>query len=107
MGLMYRVRNRISLLGPDTEIMAGDARGVDEWALMSARLYGLTAHPPYRADWEKHGKKAGILRNLEMLNAQPDLVLAFWDGKSKGTKHTVDEAGRRGIPVEVVRLSVA
>jgi hypothetical protein len=32
----------------------------------------------------------------------PDLVIAFWDGKSRGTKHAIDGAGLRGIPVEVI-----
>jgi hypothetical protein len=37
-----------------------------------------------------------------MLNGSPDLVIAFWDGESRGTRHTIDEAKRRGIPVEIV-----
>ncbi len=56
---------------------------------------------PYPADWERHGRRAGHLRNLAMLDYPPDLVLAFWDGQSPGTRHTITEARRRGIPVEV------
>jgi hypothetical protein len=37
-----------------------------------------------------------------MLDQNPGLVIAFWDGKSRGTAHTIGEARRRGIPVEVV-----
>lgn len=45
-----------------------------------------------------------MIRNIEMLDQKPDLVLAFWDGASTGTGHTVAEAGKRGIPVEIVRV---
>jgi hypothetical protein len=84
------------------EIIHGDAPlGADHWAADWAKENGVpcTAFP---ADWEMYGRKAGVLRNLRMLNERPDKVIAFWDGTSKGTKHTIDEARRRGIPVEVV-----
>jgi hypothetical protein len=55
------------------------------------------------ADWAAHGMRAGYLRNVEMLEAyDPDLVIAMWNGQSRGTKHTMDEAEQRGIPVEVI-----
>jgi hypothetical protein len=34
---------------------------------------------------------------------KPDLVVAFWDGESRGTKHTIDSAERRELPVDVIR----
>lgn len=49
----------------------------------------------FPADWKTHGKRAGILRNLEMLDERPDHVFIFWDGKSRGTKHVIDEVQRR------------
>lgn len=55
----------------------------------------------FPADWHKHGKRAGILRNNVMLDQHPDLVLAFQRAGSRGTQYTVDEARRRGIPVEL------
>jgi hypothetical protein len=87
---------------PQTEIITGDARGADDAAYWAARCCN---HPVRRfsADWKAHGKRAGIIRNLEMLDEQPDLVVAFWDGESRGTRHTIAEAERRGIPVEVIR----
>jgi SLOG family YspA-like protein len=79
-------------------------RGIESSADMLAdhfaRYYGFVVQP-FPADWEKHGKRAGILRNLQMLDEQPDLVLAFQRDGSRGTQHTIDEARRRGIPVEV------
>jgi len=54
----------------------------------------------FPADWSV-GKKAGPLRNRQMLDEEPDLVIAFHDdlASSKGTKDCVGEARRRGIPV--------
>ncbi|TAL45507.1 MAG: hypothetical protein EPN91_02025 [Salinibacterium sp.] len=56
----------------------------------------------FKADWETYGRRAGIVRNLAMLDTRPDLVIACWDGESKGTAHTMTEARKRGIPVEVI-----
>ena len=96
------LKRRLAALPRGSEIIHGGARGADQSAAVAARALGIpdTAYP---ADWRGKGKAAGIIRNLEMLDTGPDLVLAFWDGKSTGTKHTIDEAVRRGIPVEIVR----
>ncbi len=48
------------------------------------------------------GRRAGPERNIRMLDSTPDLVLAFWDGQSRGTRHTISEARRRNITVRVV-----
>ena len=86
---------------PGSIVLHGNARGADQIAAESAERHGSET-VPYDADWKRHGNRAGILRNIEMLDAKPDSVLAFWNSKSKGTKHTIDEARARGIPVEVV-----
>lgn len=80
--------------------MHGGAPGADQLAARAARKLGLEVEE-YRADWGKYGRRAGMLRNLEMLNRNPDFVLAFWDGQSKGTAHTIREARRRGMHVAV------
>lgn len=83
----------------DLVLIVGDARGADACAHMwgAGRVPTLVGIPA----WNRRGKRAGIERNLVMLDLKPDLVLAFWDGESSGTKHVIDEARRRGIPVEV------
>ena len=95
---------RLGSLPKDVTILHGGANGVDMWADAIAWAMGLPA-TVMPADWETHGRSAGILRNNDMLDLEPDLVLAFWDGSSRGTKHTIDEARRRGIPVEVELLA--
>lgn len=54
---------------------------------------------PFPANWTKHGKAAGPIRNREMLDENPDLVLAFHTDieNSKGTADTLCEAEDRGI----------
>lgn len=97
------VYDRLAQLPTGAHVIHGGASGTDEFAHRAASLLGLKV-TRYKADWETHGKRAGILRNLEMLDQQPDYVIAFWDGASRGTQHTIDEARRRGIHVEVHRL---
>ena len=70
-----------------------------------ARNNGVKLHE-YPADWARHGKRAGPLRNLRMLHeGRPDLVLAFHDDieNSKGTAHMVTIAQRAGVDVRLIR----
>lgn len=54
----------------------------------------------FPADWERNGRAAGPIRNRQMLDGKPDLVIAFPGGK--GTADMVAEAKRRGIAVREV-----
>lgn len=83
-----------------TTIVHGGARGADSLAGEVAKELGMTVEV-YPADWDGLGKRAGYVRNKQMVDSKPDLVIAFWNGVSKGTKHTIDLATAAGIPVEV------
>jgi len=83
------------------EIISGGANGADKLAEKFVDNMGCIGHM-VPADWEKHGKSAGIIRNNEMLDMGPDIVVAFWDGKSRGTQHTLTEAMKRKIPTLTV-----
>lgn len=83
------------------EIVSGTARGADTLAIYWASLYGITVKC-FRADWETHGKRAGYLRNTEMAEYATHCI-AFWDGQSRGTKHMIDLARKKGLTVEVIR----
>lgn len=79
----------------DIEIVSGGASGVDGLA----KQYATENHLKYKefpADWEKYGNAAGYRRNLRMheyISQFPDRIcVAFWDGKSRGTKHSFDIA---------------
>ena len=85
----------------DIEIISGGARGADKIGEKFANRYGvkLTVFP---AQWDKYGKSAGYRRNKEMVDIA-SAAICFWNGKSKGTKHTIDLCKEKGIPVKVVR----
>jgi hypothetical protein len=91
---------RLALLPNGTSVIHGGARGVDTLADKYAKVLGHDVQV-FKADWKTHGKAAGPIRNNEMLDTCPDVVIAFWDGVSKGTKHAIGEASRRGLAVEV------
>lgn len=96
------IDKRVQELPDECIVIVGGAKGVDQIAEKAALRHGHSVSR-HEADWETYGKRAGIIRNLQMLDAKPSLVIAFWDGASRGTKHTITEARRRGIPVEVVQ----
>ena len=73
-------------------------RGADEIADHHARRedYRVERHP---ADWDAHGKRAGLIRNSEMAKAGADVCLAFCKDNSRGTEHMIAAARRAGIRV--------
>lgn len=82
-----------------TEIVSGGAKGVDAIGEEIARAT-CTPLTIYFANWKKHKKAAGILRNVEMAkNAQA--LVAVWDGVSPGTKHMIEVATKHGLRVYV------
>ena len=91
---------RLDELQP-SEIIQGGAAGADlmafTWACDNA--VPVTTYEP---NYQEHGRSAPLKRNIAMLDTNPDLVLAFWNGQSRGTKHTIDQARKRGIKVEVI-----
>ena len=86
-----------------TEIVSGGARGVDTCARNYALSHGLTL-TEFLPEYNRFGKGAPLLRNIAIIE-NADLILAFWDGRSKGTKFVVDNCKKRNIPVVVHRLT--
>ena len=84
----------------DITFVSGMARGADMTAhtLVTESGYKCREFP---ADWDKYGKSAGYKRNTQMAENADGLV-AFWDGKSRGTKHMIDIANRMGLQVWVI-----
>jgi O-acetyl-ADP-ribose deacetylase (regulator of RNase III) len=75
----------------------GDAPGVDR--ILADRLAAAGWRvEALRADWQRHGRAAGPLRNRELV-AHADALLAVWDGASAGTRDTIRAARARGLPV--------
>lgn len=85
----------------------GGARGVDTWAKEEAMKVDLQLMQ-YIPNWDR-GKSAGPRRNVEMFNAwrlnhEPKHALILWDGRSRGTKHTLDLVSASGIPYTLIQL---
>lgn len=85
-------------------IIHGNAKGADTFAALWGYRMGWKVKA-FPADWEEYGKAAGPIRNKQMLDeGKPDLVIAFWDGKSTGTKNMIEQAQKTGIPVKIVEI---
>jgi hypothetical protein len=85
----------VMLKGEDVTIIEGGAKGVDTLA----RLYAIEHKIPYEehpADWDKNGRAAGYVRNVEMVK-EADVALIIWDGKSKGTAHAMKICEKKGV----------
>ena len=85
-----------------TEIVSGGAKGVDICAREYALRHGLKL-AEYLPEYSRYGRGAPLKRNITIIE-NADLVLAFWDGKSRGTKYVIDNCKKRNIPVEVTIL---
>lgn len=86
-----------------TTVLSGMARGVDRLAIRWAREHNIPVER-FHADWPRHGRVAGMLRNALMVDSA-DALLAIWDGVSPGTRHAINFAKRFGKPVEVFTLA--
>lgn len=85
---------------PIDEVVCGEARGADRLGKLWAQMSGVPV-ASFKPDWDTLGKRAGFVRNAEMADYATDLI-AFWDGKSRGTGHMIDLARKRNLQVEVV-----
>lgn len=89
-------------------VIAGEAPGADtiakEWAKDVGRYDNLVQYEGHHAQWKKYGKGAGPVRNAEMLDRNPDIVLLFHDNikNSKGTKNMRDQAVAAGVPAYLI-----
>ena len=85
-----------------TEIVSGGAKGIDNCARGFALAKGITLKE-FLPDYKKYGRAAPIVRNKEIVNCS-DTVLAFWDGKSHGTKNVIDYCKKSNKPIRIVIL---
>jgi len=79
-----------------TEIISGGAKGVD----MSARQFAMERgikFTEFLPEYDKYGRSAPLKRNIQIIE-YADIVLAFWDGVSRGTWHVIDQCKKRGVP---------
>lgn len=93
------VENILSTYSDITTVVSGGARGIDTWAENWAVANGLDV-VVFEPDWKKHGKAAGFIRNSEIIEAA-DVVVAIWDGESRGTLDSITKAIKTNKPCDV------
>lgn len=98
----YLVDRLVYLLPKEWTIVTGGARGVDTWAEETAKHH-LRHVRIHKADWKKFGRAAGFVRNNQIVR-DCDIVIAYWDGVSKGTRHTIQLTKSLKKPCIIVRL---
>lgn len=97
----YAVEDTTIMHGACSRKVKGVEVSADMLADRVARIYGYKVRQ-YPADWKSEPRRAGFIRNLQMLDLKPDLVIAFQRNNSHGTQHTIDNAKKRNIPVRVI-----
>ncbi len=83
-----------------TELVSGGAKGVDTCAREYAQSKGLPIKE-FLPDYRRYSRGAPIKRNQEIIQ-YADLVLAFWDGTSRGTKNVIDSCHKQNIPINII-----
>lgn len=84
-------------------IISGTARGADRLGEQYARERGYKIER-YPADWDNDGHAAGPIRNARMAD-NADALIAFWDGRSRGTKNMIETAKVKGLAVRVIKYN--
>lgn len=83
-------------------IISGGAQGIDFLACQYAKKLGVE-FIELRPDYASYGRSATFIRNRSIVD-NSDMVIAFWDGVSKGTKYTIDYANKRNISTIVITI---
>lgn len=98
--LVKEVRS-LALSSQITEIVSGGARGADHLAKLYAidNRLRLTEHYP---EWQLYGKRAGFKRN-RLIIQDADIVIAFWDGMSRGTLNSINISKELGKELHIIR----
>jgi len=87
--------------GDEWQLVCGMAKGADRLGHNWAADTGLKIWE-YPADWKTHGKGAGYIRN-ELMAKNADMLIAFWDGQSRGTKDMILRAVAHGLEIHVFK----
>jgi len=81
-------------------IVSGGASGADSLGEKWANENNIKTCI-YKPDWDIYGKKAGFIRNKDIVD-DSDIVIAFWDGLSRGTEHSINLARKMNKEVRIV-----
>ncbi len=101
-----KVLFQLHAVEPITLLVHGGCRGVDQIAALWAAFRKIPVKV-YSADWDQHGRKAGPMRNLDMLVSHPGARVAAFPlgyGTSPGTRGMIKLAKKRGHAVTITEL---
>lgn len=96
--IMYQKSVDINII-----LLSGMAKGADQIPFAVKEMFPSIIVEEYPADWVNEGKSAGYKRNIVMAD-NADILIAVWNGESKGTQHMIDIMNKRGKPVHVVAM---
>lgn len=109
-GVLMREVLKEHFKGAGDTLIHGCAKGADRLSeesiyILFPDLGSIPSIERYPADWDKHGKAAGPIRNTQMLKeGRPDLVIAFLGPNSRGTKNMIEQSTKANIPVIVKEI---
>lgn len=91
----------------DMEIISGCTKGADTLGMRYAAAMKIPCIK-FPADWDKFGKRAGLIRNEEMAkysisDNSKGVLVAFWNGESRGTASMIKLAEKYGLEIHVIR----
>lgn len=86
-----------------TEIVSGGAKGIDTCAKKYAKSNGIKL-TEFLPEYNKYGRSAPLRRNISIIE-YADLVLAFWDGKSRGTKFVIEHCKKLGVECRIYKYN--
>lgn len=95
------LKKHMDILANDT-IISGGARGIDTLAAQYAKKRGMKLLE-FRPDYATFGRGATFVRNRLIVD-MADVVIAFWDGSSRGTNYTIEYAKKKYVPVVIIRI---
>jgi hypothetical protein len=85
-----------------TEVVSGMAAGVDTLGIQYAKNHNIPVKE-FPADWKKHGRAAGPIRNGQMAE-YAEALIAIWDGESTGTKNMINQAEKNKLKIYIHRV---
>lgn len=83
-------------------IISGGAKGADSLAYRYS-IENQIEFKLFKAEWEKYGRAAGIRRDSDIIN-DCDLCIAFWDGKSRGTSHSISLCSKQNKECIIISI---
>ena len=83
-----------------TLVVSGGAKGADSLGEEYANANNIPTKI-FLPDWDKYGKSAGMLRNSDIIN-EAEIIVAFWDGESKGCKDAIAKANKLNKKVLII-----